>query len=90
MENSEARSSQRVRVVVSIRPLITSELGCTDCISVVHGEPLPQVQIGSEFFIFDYVCGSTGSPCSTLYDDCISPLVDALFRGHNATVLAYG
>lgn len=44
MENSEVRSvdsSQCVRVAVNVRPLITSELllGCTDCISVVHGEP---------------------------------------------------
>ena len=38
MENSEVRSSQRVRVAVSIRP----DDG-TDCISVVHGEPLLQV-----------------------------------------------
>lgn len=44
MENLEAKnldSSQCVRVAVNIRPLITSELvlGCTDCISVVPGEP---------------------------------------------------
>lgn len=34
-------SSECVRVAVNIRPLITSELlvGCTDCISVVPGEP---------------------------------------------------
>ena len=34
-------SSQCVRVAVNVRPLITSELllGCTDCISVVRGEP---------------------------------------------------
>jgi hypothetical protein len=33
--------SQCVQVVVNIQPLITSELllGCTDCISVVPGEP---------------------------------------------------
>ena len=49
------------------------------------------MQIGLESFTFDYVYGgSTGSPASALYGDCVSPLVDALFRGHNATVLAYG
>lgn len=39
MENYDA--PQCVRVAVNIRPLITSELllGCTDCISVVPGEP---------------------------------------------------
>ncbi|XP_030933548.1 kinesin-like protein KIN-4C [Quercus lobata] len=93
MENSEVKSvdsSQCVRVAVNVRPLITSELllGCTDCISVVPGEP--QVQIGSHSFTFDYVYGSTGSPCYALFDDCVSPLVDALFHGYNATVLAYG
>ncbi|XP_052726740.1 kinesin-like protein KIN-4C [Vigna angularis] len=79
-----------VRVAVNIRPLIMSELlhGCTDCISVVSGEP--QVQIGSHCFTYDYVYGSTGAPSSSIYDDCVAPLVDALFHGYNATVLAYG
>ncbi|KAL2317622.1 hypothetical protein Fmac_031498 [Flemingia macrophylla] len=88
MENPE--SAQSVRVAVNIRPLITSELmlGCTDCISVVPGEP--QVQIGSHAFTYDYVYGSTGSRSSAIYDDCVAPLVDALFNGYNATVLAYG
>lgn len=34
--------------------------------------------------------GSAGSPSYALYDDCVAPLVDALFQGYNATVLAYG
>ncbi|KAH7524747.1 hypothetical protein FEM48_Zijuj06G0152200 [Ziziphus jujuba var. spinosa] len=93
MENLETKSvdsSQCVRVAVNIRPLITSELllGCTDCISVVPGEP--QVQIGSHAFTYDYVYGNTGSPSSAIYNDCVAPLVDALFHGYNATVLAYG
>ncbi|KAJ1416421.1 P-loop containing nucleoside triphosphate hydrolase [Sesbania bispinosa] len=95
MEHSDgngknADSMQCVRVAVNIRPLITSELllGCTDCISVVPGEP--QVHIGSHAFTYDYVYGSTGSPSSAIYDDCVAPLVDALFHGYNATVLAYG
>ncbi|KAE8658673.1 hypothetical protein F3Y22_tig00116970pilonHSYRG00016 [Hibiscus syriacus] len=85
MDNSES-----VRVAVNIRPLITTELpnGCTDCITVVPGEP--QVQIGSHVFTYDYVYGGAGSPSSALYDDCVAPLVDALFHGYNATVLAYG
>ncbi|KAL4279291.1 hypothetical protein GQ457_03G033960 [Hibiscus cannabinus] len=85
MENSES-----VRVAVNIRPLITTELlnGCTDCITVVPGEP--QVQIGSHAFTYDYVYGGAGSASSAIYDDCVAPLVDALFHGYNATVLAYG
>ncbi|XP_054788474.1 kinesin-like protein KIN-4C isoform X2 [Prosopis cineraria] len=92
MENSDGKnadSTQCVRVAVNVRPLITSELllGCTDCISVVPGEP--QVQIGSHAFTYDYVYHGSKSP-STVYDDCVAPLVDALFHGYNATVLAYG
>ncbi|GMI64891.1 hypothetical protein like AT5G60930 [Hibiscus trionum] len=85
MENTES-----VRVAVNIRPLITTELlnGCTDCITVVPGEP--QVQIGSHAFTYDYVYGGASSPSSAIYDDCVAPLVDALFHGYNATVLAYG
>ncbi|XP_057975126.1 kinesin-like protein KIN-4C [Malania oleifera] len=97
MEASDAKtiphekdSSQCVRVAVNIRPLITPELliGCTDCITVVPGEP--QVQIGSHAFTFDYVYGSGGLPYSAIFIDCVAPLVDALFHGYNATVLAYG
>ncbi|XVE55606.1 hypothetical protein DITRI_Ditri03aG0172400 [Diplodiscus trichospermus] len=85
MENSES-----VKVAVNIRPLITTELlnGCTDCITVVPGEP--QVQIGSHAFTYDYVYGGAKSPSSAIYDDCVAPLVDSLFHGYNATVLAYG
>ncbi|KAA8528360.1 hypothetical protein F0562_035715 [Nyssa sinensis] len=91
MENSETKdSSQCVRVAVNIRPLVTSELlvGCTDCITVVPGEP--QVQIGSHAFTFDYVFGNTGCPSSKIFEKCVAPLVDALFHGYNGTVLAYG
>ncbi|XP_022941355.1 kinesin-like protein KIN-4C isoform X1 [Cucurbita moschata] len=90
LDGKSADSSQSVRVAVNIRPLITPELmvGCTDCITVVPGEP--QVQIGSHVFTYDNVYGSAGSPCYALYDDCVAPLVDALFQGYNATVLAYG
>ncbi|XP_059637201.1 kinesin-like protein KIN-4C [Cornus florida] len=91
MENSEIKdSSQCVRVAVNIRPLVTAELlvGCTDCITVVAGQP--QVQIGSHAFTFDHVFGSTASPSFRIFEECVAPLVDALFLGYNGTVLAYG
>ncbi|CAN1340971.1 Kinesin-like protein KIN-4C [Linum perenne] len=83
-------TAECVKVAVNIRPLITPELlnGCTDCITLVPGEP--QVQIGSHSFTYDFVYGTSGSPSSAIYDDCVAPLVDALFHGYNATVLAYG
>ncbi|XP_057773194.1 kinesin-like protein KIN-4C [Salvia miltiorrhiza] len=89
MENSES-SSQSVRVAVNVRPLVTAELlaSCTDCITVYPAQK--QVQIGSHSFTFDYVYGSKGSPSSTIFDECVAPLVDALFHGYNGTVLAYG
>ncbi|EOA12365.1 hypothetical protein CARUB_v10025749mg [Capsella rubella] len=83
-------STECVRVAVNIRPLITPELlnGCTDCITVPPREP--QVHIGSHTFTYDFVYGNAGYPCSEIYDHCVAPLVDALFKGYNATVLAYG
>ncbi|KAJ4962241.1 hypothetical protein NE237_022180 [Protea cynaroides] len=86
----EKDSSQCIRVAVHIRPLVTTELmvGCTDCITVVSGEP--QLQIGSHTFTFDNVYGSTASPSSAIFHECVAPLVDAFFHGYNATVLAYG
>ncbi|KAI4366445.1 hypothetical protein MLD38_022322 [Melastoma candidum] len=79
-----------VKVAVHVRPLIGDEKlqGCKDCVTVVPGKP--QVQIGSHSFTFDHVYGSTGSPSSAIFDECIAPLVDGLFQGYNATVLAYG
>lgn len=49
-----------------------------------------QVQIGTHSFTFDHVYGSTGSPSIAMYEECVAPLVDGLFQGYNATVLAYG
>ncbi|XP_042399848.1 kinesin-like protein KIN-4A [Zingiber officinale] len=79
-----------VNVAVHIRPLIEDERlqGCKECVVVVPGKP--QVQIGSHSFTFDHVYGSTCSPSSAMFDECVAPLVDGLFDGYNATVLAYG
>jgi kinesin family protein 4/21/27 len=49
-----------------------------------------QVQIGNFSFTFDYVYGSTATPSSKLFEESVVPLVDGLFSGYNATVLAYG
>ncbi|KAK1277739.1 hypothetical protein QJS04_geneDACA021340 [Acorus gramineus] len=48
------------------------------------------VQIGTHSFTFDNVYGSGGSPSSAMFEECVAPLVDGLFQGYNATVLAYG
>lgn len=49
-----------------------------------------QVQIGTHSFTFDHVYGNGGSPSSAMFDECAAPLVEGLFQGYNATVLAYG
>ncbi|PKU64923.1 kinesin-like protein KIN-4C [Dendrobium catenatum] len=92
-EWGEAKSSSQkecVQVAVNIRPLIASELllGCRDCITVVPGEP--QVQIGAHCFTFDHVYGSSAIPSIHIFEECVAPLIDAIFHGYNATVLAYG
>ncbi|KAM3256421.1 hypothetical protein ACQJBY_049096 [Aegilops geniculata] len=79
-----------VKVAVHARPLIGDEKlqGCKDCVAVVPGKP--QVQIGTHSFTFDHVYGSSGTPSTAMFDECVAPLVEGLFQGYNATVLAYG
>ncbi|KDP41698.1 hypothetical protein JCGZ_16105 [Jatropha curcas] len=88
--NGTAAEDCCVKVAVHVRPLIGDERaqGCKDCVTVISGKP--QVQIGTHSFTFDHVYGSTGSPSSAMFEECIAPLVDGLFQGYNATVLAYG
>ncbi|VAI30711.1 unnamed protein product [Triticum turgidum subsp. durum] len=47
-------------------------------------------QIGTHSFTFDHVYGSSGTPSTAMFDECVAPLVEGLFQGYNATVLAYG
>jgi hypothetical protein len=49
-----------------------------------------QVQCGSNSFTYDAVFGGSGLPHGQLYEDCVLPLVQGLFKGYNATVFAYG
>ncbi|RZC93324.1 hypothetical protein C5167_026081 [Papaver somniferum] len=81
-----------VKVAVNVRPLNNEEVskGRTDCVDFILGGP--QVKTGTSSFTFDYVYGNKASTSSlsSIYGDCVAPLVDALFDGYNATVLAYG
>ncbi|KAI3460205.1 hypothetical protein Pfo_016868 [Paulownia fortunei] len=90
MEANSSGEDCCVKVAVHIRPLIGDERlqGCKDCVTIVPGKP--QVQIGTHSFTFDHVYGSTASPSTAMYEECVAPLVDGLFQGYNATVLAYG
>ncbi|KAE8693325.1 Kinesin-like protein BC2 [Hibiscus syriacus] len=85
----EVAENCSVKVAVHIRPLIGDERtqGCKECVTVTKGKP--QVQIGTHSFTFDHVYGNGASPTS-MFEECVAPLVDGLFQGYNATVLAYG
>ncbi|XP_022740221.1 kinesin-like protein KIN-4A [Durio zibethinus] len=86
----EAAENCSVKVAVHIRPLIGDERtqGCKECVTVISGKP--QVQIGTHSFTFDHVYGNGGSPSTSMFEECVAPLVEGLFQGYNATVLAYG
>eukprot|EP00192_Tetraselmis_astigmatica_P009155 CAMPEP_0117678092 /NCGR_PEP_ID=MMETSP0804-20121206/17093_1 /TAXON_ID=1074897 /ORGANISM="Tetraselmis astigmatica, Strain CCMP880" /LENGTH=677 /DNA_ID=CAMNT_0005487417 /DNA_START=496 /DNA_END=2530 /DNA_ORIENTATION=- len=85
-----------VSVVVNIRPMMNRELseGCQSCLSISSmPDALPEVSVAGyamRSFPFDRVYGEGGLHSSKLFDDCVAPLVDGLFEGYNATVLAYG
>ncbi|RZC71261.1 hypothetical protein C5167_034451 [Papaver somniferum] len=49
-----------------------------------------EVKIGTHSFTLHHVYGNKASSPISIYGDCVAPLVDALFDGYNATVLAHG
>nr|XP_043615607.1 kinesin-like protein KIN-4A [Erigeron canadensis] len=87
MENSPENCN--VKVALHIRPLLRHERqnGGQECLDVVPGSA--QVLMGSHSFIFDHVYGG-GSPSEKMFEECVMPLLDALFQGYNSTVIAYG
>ncbi|KAI3760939.1 hypothetical protein L1987_51343 [Smallanthus sonchifolius] len=88
MENSPENCN--VKVALHIRPLLRHERqnGGRECLDVVPGTA--QVLMGSHSFIFDHVYGGGGSPSTNMFQECVIPLLDALFQGYNNTVIAYG
>ena len=53
---------------------------------------MAQVGHGQHLFTYDHVFGASAGaePLDNLYERCVAPLLDGLFRGYNATVFAYG
>lgn len=79
-----------VKVALRIRPLNRKEVeeACTECLRTIGGEQ--QVILGkNKAFTYDYVFCQK-SPQVEIYEQCVQSLLDALFKGYNATVLAYG
>ncbi|MEW5303396.1 MAG: hypothetical protein WDW36_006094 [Sanguina aurantia] len=86
--NSDLNSS--VRVAVRARPLIPLELlnGARPCIRT--DESAACVTLGHDRrFTFDHAFGVHATQ-EQVYEACVAPLVEGLFEGLNATVLAYG
>lgn len=79
-----------VRVAVRIRPQIPREIidMCRICTQVTPNEP--QVILGTDkAFTYDFVF-NTDSAQESIYDSCVSSLINGALDGYNATVLAYG
>ena len=78
-----------VRVVARVRPLLPFETvqSTRSCVTVHGAQTL--VMGKDRVFAFDAVFGP-GAQQDSLYGEWVSPLVDGLFNGYNATVLAYG
>ncbi|CAI9282887.1 unnamed protein product [Lactuca saligna] len=88
MENSSENCN--VKVALHIRPLsrLERQNGGKECLDVVPGTA--KVLIDKNSFIFDHIYGGGGSPSINMFEECVMPLLDALFQGYNSTVIAYG
>ncbi len=82
-----------VVVVLRIRPLLGLEAGHNKIISIpTAGQAvLEGAKKGQEdhSFTYDHVFGEETDQY-TVYDTCVTPLLDKFLQGYNATILAYG
>ena len=79
-----------VKVALRIRPLVEREKadGCVVCLCKVDGEP-QVIDDKDNAFTYDYVFDEH-TPQVDVYETGVQPLLAELFKGYNATVLAYG
>ena len=83
-------SEDGVTVGVRIRPLLSRDLaeGARECLHKVFGEP--QVLLGADrAFTFNHVFEPSAAQ-ESIFDGCMSGLVESVVKGYNATVFAYG
>jgi len=77
-------------VAVRVRPLLPREVLRNHRVCVRPVPDMCAVVVGADrTFPFDQVFGGDCGH-DELYAACVRPLVEALLRGHNATVFAYG
>uniref|UniRef100_A0A182QKX4 Kinesin motor domain-containing protein n=1 Tax=Anopheles farauti TaxID=69004 RepID=A0A182QKX4_9DIPT len=84
-----------VKVAIRIRPMSKSELarGCQSVVEQTEPDS-PQILVcggrtPSDVFTYSYVF-SPGTSQSDLYAASVAPMLERLFAGFNATILAYG
>lgn len=91
-----AAAEQAVCVVLHVRPMSAAERakGCEPVLRAAPsgGEAVVESGNRTDAFAFDGVYGEDagGAPPARLYADCVAPLVEGVFGGVSATVLAYG
>ena len=79
--------SEKIKVAIRIRPLKEREDTCSEFFSIVNGEP--KIIIKPSTLTYDYVFSAHTSQIQ-IYKTAVFPLLDNVFSGYNATVLAYG
>ncbi|ETV74690.1 hypothetical protein, variant 1 [Aphanomyces astaci] len=79
-------SETSVRVCVRVRPLIPKERLEDEHLAVETFDS--QIKVASQTFTFDHVFG-LDSGQEDIWP-CVTPLVDSVFEGYNATIFAYG
>ena len=81
------RDDASVRVAVRVRPSMPGE-DSRVCLFKTKGQP--QLVLGKDrSFTFDHVFDQK-SQQSQVQGSCVTPLIESLFQGFNATVFAYG
>ncbi|KAL1514028.1 hypothetical protein ABEB36_003355 [Hypothenemus hampei] len=82
---------ETVKVAVRVRPMVAQEIqkGCREIIEVVPENEQIIIKNSDKAFTFNYVLGPTNRQ-EELYDKCVAPLLDNIFKGFNVTIFAYG
>lgn len=81
------RDDTAVRVAVRVRPHVPGE---DNRVCLFKSKGQPQLVLGKErSFTFDHVFDQKSTQVQ-VHSSCVTPLIDAVFQGFNATVFAYG
>ncbi|CAN7113423.1 unnamed protein product [Brassica rapa subsp. narinosa] len=98
---SDSPSISKVRVVVRVRPFLPPEIpDVRSCVSVVDGDGGDSSEVAvylkdpdscrNECYQLDAFYGNGDENVKQIFDRDVNPLIPDIFRGFNATVLAYG